>query len=174
MTIKRNDEKSISIESLKITSYIDLGNKLSVHFSEGEIIFSKPGEYEFKGVDLIVKEQTEESYTGTPNLLKLSVEGVRVLYLIKFFDHKQEEISQILDIDILLIDEVMLDKLDRLVMLYDPKKIIVIQNKLSVDEISEKIKKINSTSQIELEKSIKVKSEDFSSEHFIISFSILK
>lgn len=175
MVLKFNDKNSVLVENGKVAATVTFDKCIEVSIvDEKTMSFSKPGEYEYKGIDIVSREIVTEGYSACANMTKLTVEGVRVLFLLEALEAKQEDLEQVLEIDILVVRETELDKIDRLAMLYNPQKIVVIPGKLTETEITEILKKSFSTSEIATERQIKPKSEEFSSENFVVSFYILK
>jgi hypothetical protein len=175
MVLKFKDKNSVILENGKVPATVTFSDSINVVIEDDEgLIISKPGEYEHSGIDVVAREISTDNYTAKSNIAKVTIDGVRVLFLLKALEAKQDDLSQVLEIDILVVREEELDKIDRLTMLYNPKVVVVIPNKLSDEEVTELLKKSFGTSQITVEKQIKPKSDDFESENFIVSFCILK
>lgn len=175
MVLKFKDKNSVLLENGKVPASVTLTDSINVVVEdEVGLSISKPGEYEHGGIDIVAREIATDSYTGIANIAKVTIEGVRILFLLKALEAKQDDLSQVLEIDILVVREDELDKIDRLAMLYNPKIVVILPNKLSENEITDLLKKSFGTSQITSERQIKPKSDDFTSENFIVSFCILK
>ena len=175
MVLKFKDKNSVILENGKVPATVTLTDSINVVIEdEVGLTISKPGEYEHRGIDVVSREIATDSYSGNSNIAKVTIDGVRVLFLLKSLEAKQDDLSQVLEIDILVVREDELDKIDRLAMLYNPKIVVILPNKLSESGITEVLKKSFGTSLITTEKQIKPKSDDFASENFIVSFCILK
>lgn len=178
MTIKSKDSRSVVLENANINGEVNfevssVGVVLSS--SEAQMEFRNPGEYEFRGVDIIAREVlVTENFEGNANALKVTIDGVRILFLSNGIEAKQDDLNTILDIDILVLQSKDLANIDRLVMLYNPKKVIVLSEKKESVSVEESLKKSFSTSQISIEKQLKSKEEDFSNENFVVSFYVFK
>ena len=80
----------------------------------------------------------------------------------------------LLDIDILVVKETNLAKLNNLVKSTDPKKVAIILDTMKVNEITDLIRKTFTNESISSEKQIKSKEEEFTSENFNVEFILLK
>lgn len=178
MTIKSKDSKSVVLENSHVGGEVSFeGSSVYVHLnsSESEMDFKNPGEYEFKGVDIIAREVlVGDKFLGDANSMKITMDGVRILFLANGIEAKQDDLNIILDIDILVLQSKDLANIDRLVMLYNPKKVIILSDKKESSSVEESLKKSFSTSQISIEKQVKSKQEEYSSENFVVSFYVFK
>jgi hypothetical protein len=177
MIIKNLGDSTAIVESTNVVSEFKLLDSYisSVHTSEGESMsLEKPGEYEFKGVDMIFREISTDGLNGFCNICRSVFDGVRLLFLINNLEAKSQDLNLILDIDILIVTDNDLSKLDRLSILYAPAKVVVMQDKKKVSEIEDEIKTLFSTSEILVEKQLKTKEQDYSFDAVSPTFIIIK
>jgi len=164
MTIRNNNGKNISLEnSNKIKAEVSFSDCIVIELTEpsGEkVLIDRPGEYEYKGIDIMSREVKLEEYKSCANVSKVTVDGVRTLFIKEGIEPKQDDLNQISDIDIILITEEMLEKLDKHVLNFDPKKVVIMQSKMSSAEITESVKKVLSGANISEAKQFKFKAED--------------
>lgn len=175
MVIKNKGQNTAQLDSVNITTFVSLKDCIEVSFEDDSgNIFNKPGEYEYKGVDIVSREIQEDGYKACSNISRVTVEGVRILFLLDGLEAKQDDLAIILDIDVLVIGEDQLEKIDRLAMLYNPKKIIILMNTLKEPAIEDQIKKSFSTASITTERQVKTKQDEYGVESAVVSFTILK
>ena len=174
MVLKNTGQNSVQIESSNSVAIVRLKDCVELSFEDNSISFDKPGEYEHQGIYIILKEVRETGFVSCANTSRVIADGVRVLFVLDSVDLKQDDLSSLLDIDILVVKETNLAKLNNLVKSTDPKKVAIILDTMKVNEITDLIRKTFTNESISSEKQIKSKEEEFTSENFNVEFILLK
>jgi hypothetical protein len=164
MTIKNEKKKVLTLESSnKQLVTVDLTGAFDVKIESGEENFNltKPGEYEFRGVDVLAKEITTEPFTSNANIYRIGVDRVRVGIIRSFMEIPKEDLASILDLDVLIVPETAMDNLSKLANLFDPEKLIVFQTTSNFEQSFPIITKALTITEVIESGSIKFKEEEF-------------
>ncbi len=181
MVLRKNNSNTISIENSQDKSLITvktLDGQLLVKVQSGskEIEITKPGDYEYFEDSITGFEIPVEKYTGVINLLKTNVEGIRVVFITQFREIPKEVLSNLANIDILVMPIVNPTSTKNTVNTVEPKKVVALKNFNGGEEVEldSVIKSIGLTSMAEVP-SVKHKFGDFAStsEDFLLTGEIL-
>jgi len=166
MIIRRNNSTTLSVDSSVDKASVSIRNldgQLFVKISNGtkDVEISKPGDYEYLGVGVTGFEVPVEKYSGVINLLKLNVDGVRVVISTQFRETPKDILNSLANIDILAIPVVNAIATKTLVNAVEPKKLVLIKafggEEVELDTIQKSIGLVT----LPEVSSVKYKSADF-------------
>lgn len=133
MIIRRNNSNTLSIENSQDKSSVTikhLDGQLMVKVSNGssEVELAKPGDYEYFGIGVTGFEIPVEKYSSVINLVKLNVEGIKIVVTTQFREVSKDVLNNLANIDILVIPLVNPTYTKTLVNAIEPKKLVIVKN----------------------------------------------
>ena len=180
MIIRRNNSNTLTLESSMDKSGITIKNldgQLMVVVSDGskDIEITRPGDYEYFGLGITGFELQKEKFKGIINILKLNVDGVKIVFTADFDEINKDILSSLANIAILAIPSNEASIVKNLVNAVEPKKLVLIKNFGGKDSEIESITKTLGIPSAQEVSSIKNKIGDFpeSSDEFILQGEIL-
>lgn len=166
MIIRRNNSTTLSVDSSidkTAVSIKNLDGQLLIKINNGskDIEISKPGDYEYFGVGVTGFEIPTELYSGVINIIKLNVDGVKVVVTTQVKEIPKDILNSLVNIDILAIPLVNANATKPLVNSIEPKKLVIIKSFGGEEvELDTVYKSVGITSMQEVT-SVKHKSVDF-------------
>ncbi|MBP9758072.1 hypothetical protein KBD45_00110 [Candidatus Dojkabacteria bacterium] len=135
---------------------------------ENKFIVYSPGEYELKSV--LINTNSSDVSSNEIHFAEIIIEGITLFYCFSNFKFNDESYKEIEDVDILLIDS-KTNKIDlqKLITRFDPEVFVVVGD---TDE-SNKVLAEAGISNVNTEKKLKFKSDDFGSEDYVFQTVIL-
>ncbi len=130
MTIKRDSSNVISIQSdIKIIlKVLDGSITVSLNDSSKTIDISKPGDYEYFGVSATLYDiPVEEAYDGKIEIIQLYVEGMVLVYTSDRINIPKEIITNLANIDILVIPSLEVSLVKSTIVSMEPKKVVILE-----------------------------------------------
>jgi len=180
MIIRRSSTNTLVIENSQNKSSVtvkSLDGQLLVKVSNGssDIEISKPGDYEYFGLGVTGFEVPIDKYSSIINLVKINIEGVRIVLVTQFREVPKDILTNLANIDILAIPIVNSIYTKTIVNVIEPKKLVLIKNFGGEEVELDSVIKSVGIQIIEEVTSIKNKSVDFaaSSEEFILMGEVL-
>jgi len=181
MTIKRTNTNTLTFENSQnkssvIIKSLDGQLLIKVALSSSEVEITKPGDYEYFGLSVAGFEIPVEKYMGIINLIRLNMEDVKIVVISKYREIPKELLSNLANIDILVMPLLNGNSVKEITSDIDPKKLIIIKSFEGSEEIEiDSIKKTLGLQVIEEVTSSKSKALDFEigSEDIILSGEIL-
>lgn len=129
MTIKRDSSNVLTIQGdIKVVvKVLDGSIVVSLNDSNKTIDITKPGDYEYFGVSITSYDvPQEEVYDGKVELVQLYIEGVVLVYTSDKINIPKEIITNLANIDILLLPAIEVSLIKSSVVSMEPKKLVLV------------------------------------------------
>jgi len=169
MVIRRSNSNTLSVENSQDKSIISVKSLdgqlvLKVQSGSEEIEISKPGDYEYFEDGITAFELPIEKYIGLIHLIKLNVECIKIVIATNIREISKEVLSNLANIDILVVPLVNANAAKQIASAIEPKKIVIVKSFNMAEEVElDSVKKALGIANMEEVTSVKHKPLDFAS-----------